>query len=58
MTRKQLMRIWPLIDKWLSGAALQIRVDNKGFIYWDDLEEDELPVNNMAESPKDYRVKP
>lgn len=58
MTKRQLMTIWPLIDKWLSGATLQIKVDERGVIHWENLEEDELPINNMAEFPEDYRVKP
>lgn len=58
MTKKQLMKIFPLIDKWLSGATLQIRVYDQGIIHWEDLEGDDLPVDDMAEFPEDYRVKP
>ena len=57
MTRKQLMRIWPLVTKWVEGAELEIRVDYQGIIHWEDLEEDELPINNMAEFPDEYRIK-
>lgn len=53
------MRIWPLTDKWLSGMRLQIRVMNaQGVYHWEDILDDELPIEDMAEFPEDYRVKP
>lgn len=57
--RDRLEVIKPMIDKWLAGATLQVnRIDDKGGCRWEDIQGDELPIEDMADFPQDYRVKP
>jgi hypothetical protein len=51
--------IKPMIDMWLAGVTLQVnQIDGNGSNRWVDIEGDELPIEDMADFPQDYRIKP
>lgn len=49
----------PMIDKWLMGATLQVNQNgSRGDGRWEDIIDDELPIEDMADYPQYYRIKP
>ena len=53
MTREDAKQILPLLQAWAEGETIQIKTDDG----WEDLEKDELPIEDMAEFPEEYRLK-
>jgi hypothetical protein len=53
MTREEAKQLLPLLQAYAEGKTIQIKTDNG----WEDLEKDELPIEDMAEFPEEYRLK-
>ena len=53
MRREDAKQILPLLQAWAEGETIQIKTDDG----WEDLEKDELPIEDMAEFPEEYRPK-
>lgn len=53
MTREEAKQLLPFIQAYAEGKTIQIKTDDG----WEDLEKDELPIEDMAEFPEDYRIK-
>ena len=53
MTREEAKQILPLLQAYAEGKTIQIKTDDG----WEDFEKDELPIEDMAEFPEEYRIK-
>ena len=53
MTREEAKQLLPVIQAYAEGKTIQIKTDDG----WEDFEKDELPIEDMAEFPEEYRLK-